>query len=173
MRELNILATWVKFHTLDHSSPLSPFPQFGHLAPPIWPSLPDHIFIRISDKAVQSYFSSPISIGFTNMSEGKSTNPRLQKVGQIGGRETGSCCDQVCERIFLKWPKSSPHALLIPIISSFWFQKICWLRKLISKLKSEVPTDSDYLSLSRYLSFSVFTSQTFVRHLSHLPKVSI
>ena len=52
------------FHTLGHSSPLSPFPQFGHLAPPIWPPLPDHIFIRISDEAVQSYFSSPISIEF-------------------------------------------------------------------------------------------------------------
>ena len=52
------------FHTLGHSSPLSPFRPFGHLAPLIWPPLPGHIFICISDDAVQSYFSSPISIEF-------------------------------------------------------------------------------------------------------------
>ena len=37
---------------------------------------------------------------------------------------------------FLKWPKSSIHAWLIPILSSFCHQKICWLRKWASKLKS-------------------------------------
>ena len=33
------------------------------------------------------------------MAEGKSKYPSVQIGGQIGGRETGGCCDQVCERI--------------------------------------------------------------------------
>ena len=39
--------------------------------------------------------------------------------------------------------------------------------------KAEAPQDSDNLRLSRYLSFfSSALQQTFVRYLSHLPKVS-
>ena len=41
----------------------------------------------------------------------------------------------------------------------------------INSSQAEFPASSDYLSLSRYLSFFFrFTLQTFVRHLSHLPK---
>ena len=40
-----------------------------------------------------------------NMTEGKSTNPSVQQGGQMGGRETGGCCDQVCGRIFFKVAK--------------------------------------------------------------------
>ena len=43
----------------------------------------------------------------------------------------------------------------------------------INSSQAEFPASSDYLSLSRYLIFFRFTLQTFVRHLSHLPKVSI
>ena len=65
---------WKKFfHTLGHSSPLSPFLPFGHLGPPIWPPLASHIFICISDEVVQSYFSRPISIIFA----GKTKDQRL------------------------------------------------------------------------------------------------
>ena len=65
MRELRNLATSKKiFHTLGHSSLLSPFRPFGHLGPPIWPPLAGHIFICISDEVVQSYFSRPISLKF-------------------------------------------------------------------------------------------------------------
>ena len=34
------------------------------------------------------------------MSVGKSTNPSVRKGGQTGGRETGGCSDQMCERMF-------------------------------------------------------------------------
>ena len=38
---------------------------------------------------------------------------------QMGGRETGGCCGQVCERFFLKWTKSVIYAWLIPILWGF------------------------------------------------------
>ena len=39
------------------------------------------------------------------MSAGKSTNPSVRKGGQTGGRETGGCSDQVCQRTFLALAK--------------------------------------------------------------------
>ena len=39
------------------------------------------------------------------MSVGKSTKPSVRKGGQTGGRETGGCSDQVCERILFEEAK--------------------------------------------------------------------
>ena len=134
MRELKILATSKKFfHTLAHSSPLSPFPRFGHLAPPIWPPLPGHIFICISDIAVQSYFSSPISIEFARNLQQIQVYGKVAKSGE--GRQ-GAAVSKCVKDFFLKWPKSSIHTWLIPILLSFCHQKLCWLRNWPSKLKS-------------------------------------
>jgi len=135
MLELKILATLKKkfFHTPGHSGPPSPLPPFGRLAPPIWPPLSGHIFICISDEAVQSYFSSPIS---TNMSEGKSTNPRLQKGGQMGGRETGGRCDQVYKRIFVEVAKIYNSCMADSNSIKLLLPKQNWLGKWPSKLKS-------------------------------------
>ena len=96
MRELKKLATLKK--NLSHTWSLQPPVSL----PPVWPPCSAHLatsasphFHCISDRAVQSYFSSV----------GKSTNPSVRKGGQTGGRETGGCCDQVCERIFFEVAK--------------------------------------------------------------------
>ena len=121
------------FHTLGHSSLLSPFRPFGHLGPPIWPPLPGHIFICISDRSFQSYFFSPISIEFAGNLQQIQVYRKVAKWAE--GRQEAAVSKCVKE-FFLKWPKSSIHAWLIPILSSFCHQKICWLRKWPSKLKS-------------------------------------
>ena len=125
---------WKKFfHTLGHSSPLSPFLPFGHLGPPIWPPLASHIFICISDEVVQSYFSRPISLKFAGNLQQIQVYRKVAKWAE--GRQEAAVSKCVKE-FFLEWPKSSIHAWLIPILSSFSHQKICWLRKWPSKLKS-------------------------------------
>ena len=121
------------FHTLGHSSLLSPFRPFGHLGPPIWPPLPGHIFICISNRSFQSYFFSPISIEFAGNFQQIQVYRKVAKWAE--GRQEAAVSKYVKE-FFLKPPKSSIYAWLIPILSSFCHQKICWLRKWPSKLKS-------------------------------------
>ena len=81
--------------TLGHCSPLTPFPQFGHFSPPIWPFLPDHIFICISDGAVQSYFSSPISIEFA----GRTKVQKLISLNSCLGDGKRICCNIGCKML--------------------------------------------------------------------------
>ena len=70
------LATEKKnIHTLSHCSPLTPFLQFDHRAPPTWPSLSNCIFICFFDGDLQSYFTT--SSGDMSTSHVKAVNIEL------------------------------------------------------------------------------------------------
>ena len=99
MRELKILATLKKIlsHTCSQQPPVS--------LPPIWPPCSPHLATSARPH-FHPYFRQSCSIIFLQpdfywICKKFTTNPSVRKGGQIGGRETGGCCEQVCERIFL------------------------------------------------------------------------
>ena len=117
MHEFNILATSEKFlsHTWSQQPPVS--------LPPIWPPLPENIFIRISDKAVQSYFSGPISIEFAiNLQQ-------IQVYGKVAKPEEGrqgAAVTKCAKEFFSKWPNS----LLVPKASEASDGDVLFLQEL-------------------------------------------
>ena len=121
------------FYALAYSSLLSPFRPFGHLSVNL-------DLLKISckfnrNRAEEIWFKRSVGNTDENVAWQRWPDWRSKVAKPEEGRQ-GAAVTKCVKESFLKWPKSSIHAWLIPILWSFCHHKFCWLRKWLSKLKS-------------------------------------